>query len=228
MRFVQGSYGLCVACGLLFAFCCRSLAQAPTVAATVEDALHQMEARAGVIFTGQVVAVRPLGSNALSPAVVEIDFRVENAIRGCTAGSTYTLREWGGLWAADGARYQPGERLLMLLHAPTAAGLSSPVDGQDGAIPIVGATSQVASASSVAAIGAVAATESVDLRWLAAKVLRPLQYAPPQLHRGVHPLAAGGLAVAADGARASSRESSSSVAMVVAMLRQWEAADAAR
>lgn len=132
---------------------------------TVVDVLQQMSGRAGVIFVGQVVAVRPSGSSG----AVEIDFRVDNAIRGCALG-VYTLREWAGLWVVDNQRYHVGQRLLMLLHAPGAAGLSSPVDGLDGAIPI----RQGGSATPYA--GSVASARFVDLRWLGAKLPHVLSY----------------------------------------------------
>ncbi len=131
---------------------------------TVVDALQQMSGRAGVIFVGLVVAVRRPGTGG-----VEIDFRVENAIRGCAAG-VYTLREWAGLWVVNNQRYRVGQRLLMLLHAPGAAGLSSPVDGLDGAIPI----RQGGSATPYA--GWVASPRFVDLRWLGAKLPRAVSY----------------------------------------------------
>ena len=71
--------------------------------------------------------------------VVEIEFAVEDAVRG-VSGGTYTLREWAGLWPAGDEPFRVGQRYLMLLHAPGAAGLSSPVGGMDGAIPIRGGT----------------------------------------------------------------------------------------
>ena len=67
--------------------------------ATVEDALHEMSDAAGVIFAGQVTAVRRVAGVGGASGVVEVDFRVDNAVRGCVSGGTYTLREWAGLWA---------------------------------------------------------------------------------------------------------------------------------
>jgi hypothetical protein len=138
---------------------------------TVTDVLHQMSDRADVIFIGQVLAVRP-DSDSANPGVVEVVFRVDQAVRGCTTGTIYTLREWGGLWAGGNQRYRVGQRLLMLLHAPSAGGLSSPVDGLDGAIPIrLGST-----ATPLAATSAPAAAPFVDLRWLGVKLQRPVSY----------------------------------------------------
>jgi hypothetical protein len=135
---------------------------------TVVDILHQFSDKADVIFAGQVLAIRrPNGG------VVEVEFRVDQAIRGCTAGTPYVLREWAGLWAGDNQRYRVGQRLLMLLHAPSAAGMSSPVGGLDGAIPI-------RQSSTAMAPGDDAATPMqppyVDLRWLGARLPRAVSY----------------------------------------------------
>ena len=74
------------------------------------------------------------------------------------------LREWGGLWEGTDERYRVGQRLLMLLHAPGASGLSSPVSGMDGAIPLLAGASATAE-------------PMVDLRWVAARVSRgPVRY----------------------------------------------------
>jgi hypothetical protein len=135
-------------------------------------ALHQMSDRAGVIFVGKVSQVRRGVSGNAGAGVVEIRFEVEQAVRGCSAGS-YVLREWAGLWEADNQRYRAGQRLLMLLHTPNAAGLSSPVDGMDGAIPIVRGGNAPLAANRAAR----QAPPAVDLRWVATKVQRPVSYA---------------------------------------------------
>jgi hypothetical protein len=135
---------------------------------TVVDILHQLSDKADVIFAGQVLAIRHPNDG-----VVEIEFRVDQAIQGCTAGTLYVLREWAGLWPGDNQRYRVGQRLLMLLHAPSAAGLSSPVGGMDGAIPI-------RQGGAVMAPDGDAATPSqppyVDLRWLGARLPHAVSY----------------------------------------------------
>ncbi|WP_353072518.1 hypothetical protein [Tunturiibacter gelidiferens] len=140
---------------------------------TVTDVLHEMSNRADVIFMGQVLAVRLPGGTGPASGIVEVDFRVDQAIRGCRASEPYVLREWGGLWAGNSQRYRVGQRLLMLLRAPSAAGLSSPVGGLDGAIPIRQSTS-------VAAVADRATTAPslpfVDLRWLGARLPRTISY----------------------------------------------------
>ncbi len=139
---------------------------------TVTDVLHRMSDRADVIFMGQVLAVRRQDTGSETAGVVEVEFRVDQAIRGCAAGTPYILREWGGLWVAGNQRYRVGQRLLMLLHAPSAGGMSSPVDGLDGAIPI----RQGSTATPLSASSAPPALPYVDLRWLGAKVPRAVSY----------------------------------------------------
>lgn len=160
---------------------------------TLEDALHQMSDQAGVVFVGEVVAIRHRAGENGASGVVEIDFRVDQAIRGCTAGGIYTLREWSGLWSGGDQRYRIGQRRLMLLHTPGAAGMSSPVGGMDGAIPIRGAATELApqnvtandtlaTSSSITAASNIASPASAppvaDLRWVGTRVQRVISYAP--------------------------------------------------
>jgi hypothetical protein len=144
------------------------VAAEPVQPQTVVDILHQFSDEADVVFAGQVLAIR-----RPNDGVVEVEFRVDQAIRGCTAGTPYVLREWAGLWAGDNQRYRVGQRLLMLLHAPSAAGMSSPIGGLDGAIPI-------RQGSAAMALGDDVATPSqppyVDLRWLGAKLPHAVSY----------------------------------------------------
>ena len=155
---------------------------------SITDELHAMSRLASVIFAGQVVAVRRIDGGNGATGVVEIQFAVEDAVRG-GCGSIYTLREWAGLWPAGEEPFRVGQRFLMLLHAPSAAGLSSPVGGMDGAIPIRGightqapGPAETASARTVAAktgsagISASQADRVVDLRWLGTRVVQPMSY----------------------------------------------------
>jgi hypothetical protein len=110
-----------------------------------------MASRAGLVFVGQVNRIERKGG------VVEVTFGVDQVVLG-SAGATYTLREWGGLWVAGEQRYQLGQRAMVFLHAASAAGLSSPVDGMEGVVPVV-------------PMGADAAP-LLDVRRLAARVQR--------------------------------------------------------
>jgi hypothetical protein len=161
-----------------------------------QDALHAMAQMADVIFTGQVAAVRRRPGTGGATGVVEIEFAIDDAVRG-VAGSRYTVREWAGLWPAGDEPFRVGQRYLMLLHAPGPSGLSSPVGGMDGAIPIRGTgAAAAASDGAVAAgqaqssaraggdltvVGASAQQSSgwaMDLGWVATRVVRPVRYAP--------------------------------------------------
>ena len=164
-----------IALGALLA---ASVAHGQEVAAasspqTVVDVLHQLSNKAEVIFAGQVMAIRHPNAN-----VVEVEFRVDQAIRGCTAGTPYVLREWAGLWEGDTLRYRVGQQLLMLLHAPSAVGLSSPVGGLDGAIPI----RQEGAASPVGDAVTPRQPPYVDLRWLGARLPRTVSYSNGPTH----------------------------------------------
>jgi hypothetical protein len=142
---------------------------ATTQPETVVDILHQVSDKADVIFAGQVVAIR-----RPNEGVVEVEFRVDQAIRGCSTETPYILREWAGLWAGDAQRYRVGQSLLMLLHAPSAAGMSSPVGGLDGAIPIrQGGAADVATPPQ---------PPFVDLRWLGAKLPHAVSYSSETTH----------------------------------------------
>ena len=140
----------------------------PMPQSSVEDELHVMTQQAGVIFAGQVLAIHVQSALGSATGWVETEFRIEEAIRGCTGQGTYVLREWAGLWAGGLQRYKVGERLLMLLHAPSASGLSSPVGGQDGAIPLIGTGAALGPGNS----SAVANDQAVDVRWLEMRLLR--------------------------------------------------------
>ena len=142
-------------------------------AQTVTDILHQMSDRADVIFLGQVLTVHLPEGGSPASGIVEIQFRVDEAIRGCKTGQPYVLHEWGGLWAGGSRRYRVGQRLLMLLHAPGAGGLSSPVGGLDGAIPI---RQSAVGASLEKNATPPPSLPFVDLRWLGARVPRAVSY----------------------------------------------------
>ena len=137
-------------------------------------ALREMTQLAGVIFTGQVVDVRRVAGVGGETGVVEISFAVEEAIRG-VSGGIYTVREWAGLWPADDTPFLVGQRYLMLLHTPSAAGLSSPVGGMDGAIPIRGGRAAVAE-TATAGNSATVDGRVVDLRWVGTQVVQPVAY----------------------------------------------------
>ena len=210
----------------LWANCGQAQPVSQPVSQPSEEALHAMTELAGVIFTGQVVTVRQRSAANGSAGVVEIEFAVEDAVRG-VSGSTYTLREWAGLWPGGDEPFRVGQQYLMLLHSPGASGLSSPVGGMDGAIPIRG--------------GATADGRVVDLRWVETRVVTPTAYQQTPVRGPV----GGPINVQAqmvngasdpaetkvtapiapiEGVSASAQQSTAYVA-VLGMLRSWESGD---
>lgn len=170
----------------------------PSPPASLEAALQTMFAAADVVFAGQVTRVTH------SEGFVDVRFRVDEAVRG-VAADTYTLREWSGLWT-DHARYVVGQRLLLLLHSPSAAGFASPVGGMDGAIPLSGDD----------------ASGSVDLRWVNAHVARKhTQSAAMAVAAG--PVADGGAAASTT----TDAVSKTDRGMVMDLLHAWQRRDAA-
>ncbi len=200
-------------------------------AETVEAALHQMSDRAAVILVGTVREIHRSEASGVGGGVVEVRIDVEQAIRGCS-GSTYTVREWAGLWTANDARYRVGQRLLLLLHGPGVTGLSSPVGGMDGAIPLRASGAGIRPLDGSKAVAA----EVADLRWIGAKLARTVSYrsptAPPTAP-GTAPTAArarvvgagsssGVQAAVAGESDASTPAQEAALSTVVGMIRSWE------
>ncbi len=77
---------------------CFAQAQNAATDTTVEDALHRMSDQAGVVFLGEVVAIRHIAGEGGASGVVEVEFRVDQAVRGCAAGGSYVFRGRGGVW----------------------------------------------------------------------------------------------------------------------------------
>src|SRR6185437_232384 len=126
LRIFQGWLVLLTAALLLGS--ARAQTPSSSMPQSVEDVLHQMSDKADIVFVGQVAAIRPHEDDGTGAGSVEIDFNIDQAIRGCVGGA-YVLREWAGLWSGNAHRYHVGQRLLMMLHEPGVGGLSSPVGG---------------------------------------------------------------------------------------------------
>ncbi len=103
------------------------------------DTVQQIEAmqpslarHAAIIFFGRVTDVsRVVPESGAAEPSLQITFAAESGIRGVQTGREFRLLEWPGRWQA-GERYRVGERYLLFLHAPNAAGLTSPVGGSAG------------------------------------------------------------------------------------------------
>ncbi len=147
---------------------------AAAVPADTASALLQMGSRASTIFSGHVEAV----SRNDAAGFVDVRFRIDQPLRGCPQTGVYVLREWAGLWSGHAERYRVGQRLLMLLPRRGPSGMSAPVGGLDGAIPITATGAEpLADGNGVApaddgAAADPAASLGVDLRWVAARVAR--------------------------------------------------------
>jgi hypothetical protein len=176
MRSQQTVWSACALALVLWARCGDAQALPQTTQQTAEDALHAMSQQAAIIFAGQVVAIRHRDGVNGGTGIVEIDFAVEDAIRGAI-GATYTLREWAGLWQTGDAHFSIGQQYLMLLHAPSQSGLSSPVGGMDGAIPIRGSSPPPPTQATQSD------SRMIDLRWIGIRVVRPLSYRPATVAR---------------------------------------------
>ena len=152
----------------------KGAAVAAMVPEGAADALMEMATAASVIFAGHVESV----TRNDAAGFVDVQFRIDQALRGCPATGVYVLREWAGLWSGAAERYRVGQRLLMLLPARGPSGMSAPVGGLDGAMPIVGTGMEplldvggAAPADDGSGSDAVA-NAGVDLRWVAARAAR--------------------------------------------------------
>ena len=133
-----------------------SVLAASVPATSVSGVLRGLASRAGVVFVGQVQSIKP------EDGVVVVTFQVQQAVLG-VVGGTYVMREWAGRWTGGQQRYQVGQRAMFFLHAPSGssnggAGLSSPVDGMMGVVPVVPMGANV--------------DALLDVRWLASRVKR--------------------------------------------------------
>lgn len=111
------------------------LPRRPASRSTVQqiEAMQPSLARhAAIIFFGRVTDVARIvrDSGAAEPSL-QITFAVDTGVRGTQTGDQFRLLEWPRRWQA-GERYRVGERYLLFLHAPNAAGLTSPVGGNAG------------------------------------------------------------------------------------------------
>ena len=98
--------------------------------------LEQLSRHAGFIFRGRVLRVERLRPAAGSPATVQVTFQVLEGIRGTRTGDHLTIREWAGAWPAGRPRYRVGQELLLFLYPPSRLGLTSPVGGDAGILPL--------------------------------------------------------------------------------------------
>ncbi len=90
---------------------------------------------AGIIFAGTVSRIEHVVAENSEPAAIRVEFRVDQAVRGCIAGQTIAIQEWAELWDR-GDRYRKGQRIFLFLYPPSAAGLTSVVAGDLGKVQL--------------------------------------------------------------------------------------------
>jgi hypothetical protein len=109
----------------------------------------QLSRRAGMIFAGTVLtpAMGPvtnriaktdqvvLGTSPGTPRAAQLSFHVDEAIAGVKQGQVLTIHEWTGALPAQRSMRR-GEHFLMFLYPPSRLGLSSPVGGPLGQVPL--------------------------------------------------------------------------------------------
>src|SRR5277367_5336757 len=89
----------------------------------------------GYIFAGTVKSVERVAPKGNGVATVEINFHVDQGLRGVRTGQMLAIREWAVLWES-GESYRLGERVLLFLYPPSKLGLTSPVQGPMGRFKI--------------------------------------------------------------------------------------------
>ncbi len=127
--------GLCVLLLLACAAAPPATAVGPRRASSAAT-LQQLSRHAGFIFRGRVLRVERLRGGSGSPATVQVTFLVIEGIRGTRSGDHLTIREWAGAWAAGRPRYRAGQELLLFLYPLSRMGLTSPVGGEAGILPL--------------------------------------------------------------------------------------------
>jgi hypothetical protein len=105
----------------------------------VERSLQWLVMNAPVIFSGEVLAGESSGAASTAalgdqPASV-IHIRVDEAVQGVHAGEVFDFAQWRG---ANGLALFPHQRVILFLHRPNAAGISSSVSGNFGLLSIGG------------------------------------------------------------------------------------------
>jgi hypothetical protein len=71
----------------------------------------------------------------LTVPTIELSFRIDLPIAGVEAGQVLTIHEWTGAWSRQ-RPMRPGEHFLIFLYPTSRLGLTSPVGGSFGQIPL--------------------------------------------------------------------------------------------
>jgi hypothetical protein len=117
-------------------------------ASSTAEVLAELVREAGVIFAGEVYAIRmPEGEanpgtsgglHSLNPQAVQIEFRVDHGVRGASVGSPFVLHESLEQWRQQAPPIALHDRAIVFLYPPDQSGLSAPVGGPAGVLPLAG------------------------------------------------------------------------------------------
>ena len=96
----------------------------------------QITRAAGMIFSGTVLEVsnKPVTESNPIPTI-EAKFRVSRAIAGVQAGQVLTVREWASAGPTQRGM-QAGQQTLLFFYPASSLGLTSPVAGPVGQVPL--------------------------------------------------------------------------------------------
>lgn len=98
--------------------------------------LAEMAHRADRIFSARCIAIDVVPLPQLGREVTEVTFEVERVVKG-GVGRTVNVKLLGAGDGFDAPRFEPGERVVLFLHADGALGLTSPVGLGQGRFSIV-------------------------------------------------------------------------------------------
>ncbi len=144
---------LVIALGCLSTFCLSNFCLSILAAAQQSDQViaervlgpqwKQLSRRAGMIFAGTVLtAATQTGitqtaapDRAVSAAapMVQLSFRVHQAIAGVEQGQILTIHEWAGAWSMHRSM-SSGQHILIFLYPLSRLGFTSPVGGSLGQV----------------------------------------------------------------------------------------------
>ena len=146
---------LVVALGCLSNFCLSNFCLSTFAAAQQSDQViaervlgpqwKQLSRRAGMIFAGTVLTAAtqtgivqtaaPDRAVSAPAPMVQLSFRVDQAIAGVEQGQILTIHEWAGAWSMH-RPMSSGQHILIFLYPLSRLGFTSPVGGSMGQVAL--------------------------------------------------------------------------------------------
>ena len=146
---------LVVALGCLSNFCLSNFCMSGFAAAQQSDQViaervlgpqwKQLSCRAGMIFAGTVLTAAtqtgivqtaaPDRAVSAPAPMVQLSFRVDQAIAGVEQGQILTIHEWAGAWSMH-RPMSSGQHILIFLYPLSRLGFTSPVGGSLGQVAL--------------------------------------------------------------------------------------------